>query len=162
MNGNNLHDVLIALLDENKAAYRLIDHAPEGRTEMVSAMRGHDVKHAAKCIILIAKLGKKTTKYVLAVIPGDRRLSFSAIKSVLGATYVAFAGSDVAERLGGSPIGTILPFRFSDDLELIVDPSLQASEEIFFNAARLDRSLALRREDYFAIARPRMEHIVEA
>jgi Ala-tRNA(Pro) deacylase len=29
---------LIALLNQHEAHYRLIDHAPEGRTELVSAM----------------------------------------------------------------------------------------------------------------------------
>jgi Ala-tRNA(Pro) deacylase len=162
MDVNDPYEKLIALLDEHKATYRLIDHAPEGKTEIVSVMRGHELKHAAKCIILIIKLGKKTTKYMLAVVPGDRRLSFAAVKSLLGATYVAFAGPDVAERLGGSPVGTILPFPFSSELELLADPSLQTSEEIFFNAGRLDRSLALKTEDYFAIAKPRLAQIAEA
>ena len=33
---------LIGLLEEHQAQYRLIDHPPEGRTEIVSAFRGHD------------------------------------------------------------------------------------------------------------------------
>jgi dihydropteroate synthase len=53
----------------------------------------------------------------------------------------------------------ILPFSFSPELELITDPSLLADEEIFFNAARLDRSLALNAADYAAIAQPRLESI---
>jgi Ala-tRNA(Pro) deacylase len=32
---------LIADLDAAGARYRLIDHVPEGRTELVSALRGH-------------------------------------------------------------------------------------------------------------------------
>ena len=38
---------LIALLDEHHATYRLIDHAPEGRTEIVSALRGNTLAQAA-------------------------------------------------------------------------------------------------------------------
>ncbi len=34
---------LVADLDAAGARYRLIDHPPEGRTERVSAMRGHPV-----------------------------------------------------------------------------------------------------------------------
>jgi Ala-tRNA(Pro) deacylase len=153
---------LIALLDEHGAKYRLIDHPPEGRTDLVSPMRGNQLSQAAKCMIMIAKLGKKTTKYVLGVVPGDRRLDLSAIKSLLGATYVSFASAEVAERLAGSAIGTVLPFAFSPDLELIADPSLHQADELFFNAARLDRSVALNTEDYFAIARPRIERIAAA
>ena len=144
---------LLALLDEQHAAYRLIDHAPEGRTEIVSGLRGNALRQAAKCIILMVKLGKKTTRYVLAVIPGDARLDLGAVKALLGGTYVAFASSDIAERLAGSAAGTILPFSFNPELELIVDPSLLESDELFFNAARLDRSLALKTADLIRTTR---------
>jgi len=147
---------LIALLDEQHAVYRLIDHAPEGRTEIVSGLRGNALAQAAKCIILMVKLGKKTTRYVLAVIPGDARLDLGAVKTLLGGTYVAFASTEVAERLAG----TILPFSFTPELELIVDPSLLVHDELFFNAARLDRSLALRGADYVRLVQPRLAHIV--
>jgi Ala-tRNA(Pro) deacylase len=42
---------------------------------------------------------------------------------------------------------------------LIADPSMTKHEELFFNAARLDRSMALRTSDYVAVAKPRMERI---
>ncbi|HET7206076.1 MAG TPA: YbaK/EbsC family protein [Terriglobales bacterium] len=152
---------LIRLLDDRGARYRLIDHPPEGRTELVSPMRGHDPRLAAKCMILIVKLGKKTTKYVLAVVPGDRRVDLGAVRSLFGATYVSFASADVAERLAGSAAGTILPFAMNPQLELIADPSLAGLDLLYFNAARLDRSLELNTRDYFAIAKPRMERIAE-
>lgn len=47
---------LIALLDQHGAQYRLIDHEPEGRTEIVSAMRGNTLSQAAKCIVLMVKM----------------------------------------------------------------------------------------------------------
>lgn len=150
---------LIALLDSHKAHYRLIDHEPEGRTEVVSPMRGNSLSQAAKCIVLMVKIGKKVTKYILAVVPGDARVDLNAIKALLGGTYVAFASPDIAERLAGSVTGTVLPFSFNAQLELVVDPSLLENEEIYFNAARLDRSLALKTSDYFEIARPRLARI---
>ena len=152
---------LIALLDKRGARYRLIDHVPEGRTEIISHIRENDIRQAAKCIVLMVKLGKKTTKYVLAVIPGHRRVDLSAVKTLFAASYVSFASAETAERLAGSPCGTILPFALSAELELIADPSLKDSHELYFNAARLDRSIALKADDYFAIAQPRLEWIVE-
>ena len=47
---------LITFLDEHKAAYRLIDHPAEGRTELVSPMRGNELSQAAKCIVLMVKI----------------------------------------------------------------------------------------------------------
>jgi Ala-tRNA(Pro) deacylase len=150
---------LIALLDEQGVQYRLIDHAPEGRTEIVSPMRGNVLSQAAKCIVLMVKIGKKTTRYILAVVPGDARVDLQAVKQLLGGTYVAFASTDIAERLAGSVTGTILPFSFNEELELVVDPSLLENDEMYFNAARLDRSMVLQTRDYVDVAHPRIGRI---
>ncbi len=152
---------LIELLDRHGAHYRLIDHAPEGRTELVSPMRGNALSQAAKCIVLMVKVGKKVTKYVLGVVPGDARIDLPAVRALLNGTYIAFASADIAERMAGSAAGTILPFSFDPQLELIVDPRLLENDEIYFNAARLDRSMALRTSDYRAVAQPRLERIAE-
>ncbi|HYB00659.1 MAG TPA: YbaK/EbsC family protein [Ktedonobacteraceae bacterium] len=157
----DMYTRLIVFLDENDVSYRLIDHPEEGRTELVSPMRGNELSQAAKCIVLMVKIGKKITRYILAVIPGDTMVDFQAVKSMLGSTYVSFASPDIAERLAGSVAGTILPFAFNDELELLVDPSLLENDEIYFNAARLDRSMVLGTRDYIAVAKPRLGHIAK-
>ena len=161
MDSVDTYSKLIALLDEKGASYRLIDHPPEGQTDLVSKMRGHAASEAAKCIILIVKIGKKVSRFVLAVVPGNARVDTQAIKRIMDATYVGFASADVAERLAGSVAGTVLPFSFTQDLRVIVDPSLKERPEIFFNAARLDRSIALNTADYFRIADPQIERIAQ-
>jgi Ala-tRNA(Pro) deacylase len=154
-----VYDRLINDLDASGARYRLIEHAPEGRTELVSALRGHALAHAAKCLILLVKIGKKQTRYVLAVIPGDARLDLGAVKALLGASYAAFADTGKAEQLAGSVTGTILPFSYDERLELIADLALLECGELYFNAGRLDRSVALASEDYLRLARPRLARI---
>jgi len=156
---SDTYDKLLALLDRHGTSYRLIDHEAEGQTDKVSLLRGHPVEQAAKCIILIAKIGKKVTRFVLAVVPGNMRVDTGRVRSLFNATYVGFAAADVAERLAGSAAGTVLPIAFDPQLTLIADPGLLTHEEIFFNAARLDRSLALRTADYQRLANPRLEPI---
>jgi Ala-tRNA(Pro) deacylase len=151
---------LVAELDASGARYRLIEHAPEGRTELVSALRGHALAHAAKCLILLVKFGKKRTRYVLAVVPGDARLDLAAVKALLDASYVAFADAGKAEQLAGSVVGTVLPFSYDQRLELIADPALLKGGELYFNAGRLDRSVALASQDYLRLARPRIARII--
>lgn len=152
---------LIAMLDAGGAQYRLIDHAAEGRTEIVSGLRGHPVAQAAKCIIVMVKIGKKVTEFVLAVIPGDARLDLAAIKALKGGTYVGFAPPERAEELAASVVGTVLPFAFDSRLQLIADPAIKEHASLFFNAGRLDRSMELRTEDYVRLAAPRFERIVQ-
>jgi prolyl-tRNA editing enzyme YbaK/EbsC (Cys-tRNA(Pro) deacylase) len=76
-------------------------------------------------------------------------------------TYVSFAAPQIAEELSGSVMGGVIPFTFDERLELIVDPALLRQEELYTNAARLDRSIALRTRDYVRIAKPRFEGIAQ-
>ncbi|MBI2079984.1 YbaK/prolyl-tRNA synthetase associated domain-containing protein [Candidatus Micrarchaeota archaeon] len=161
MENNETYTKLINFLDQNSAQYRLIDHQPEGRTEVVSPMRGNKLSQAAKCIVVMVKVGKKETKYILGVVPGDARINLNALKEMFNGTYISFATPEIAEKLAGSVSGTILPFSFNPELELIVDPLLLENEEIFFNAARLDRSMALKTGSYKELAKPRLENIAQ-
>ena len=92
-----------------------------------------------------------------SVFPGsDRPLWTTAIGvTLLGGTYVTVAGKDKAEELAGTVSGTVLPFSYHPRLELIADPALLEVPELFFNAARLDRSIALTTDDYVRLAAPR-------
>jgi Ala-tRNA(Pro) deacylase len=153
---------LCALADQHAAAYRLIEHEPEGRTEVVSAMRGHDLAQSAKCLVVAVRPTKRTCRYVLAVIPGDRRLDLQRVAECAGGRKAGFADRETAERLAGSVSGSIIPFSFHPDLELVVEEDLLRNDVLFFNAARLDLSMALATEDYLRMARPRTARITES
>ncbi len=155
----SLYERLVADLQAGGAQYRLIDHEPEGRTELASALRGHDVALAAKCLVVMVKVGKKQSRYVLAVVPGDARVDLQAVRELLGGTYVAFAGKEKAEELAGSVSGTVLPFSYHPRLELVVDPAVLRLPELYFKAARLDRSIAMATDDYARLAAPRVAAI---
>ncbi|GAB3818008.1 YbaK/EbsC family protein [Micromonospora zhanjiangensis] len=150
---------LIGLLDTSATPYRLIDHEPEGSTEAVSALRGHPASYAAKCIVLRVKIDRRTTRHVLAVVPGDRRVDLDAVRTLFGARYVGFSDASTAERLAQAVPGTVLPFSFDAALELVVDPEVVALPQLYFNAARLDRSVVISGADYARLTRPRIESI---
>ncbi len=76
-------------------------------------------------------------------------------------TYVSLASADIAERLAGSVAGTALPFSFNPELVLIGDRFLLENDVLYFNAARFDRSLALKMSDYVALSKPRLERIAK-
>jgi Ala-tRNA(Pro) deacylase len=148
------YERLLDLLDRHRATYRLIDHAPEGRTELVSPLRGNPLPAAAKCMIVMVKVYKKRRRHVLAVVPGDRRVDLDAVKRLYDGRYAALADTETAERLSGCAAGTILPFTWSNELDLVVDPTLYDHHTIYFNAARLDRSVALASADHRRITTP--------
>jgi Ala-tRNA(Pro) deacylase len=135
------------------ARYRVMDHEPEGRTDAASAIRGHRLEQAAKCMVVGIK-SDRGTRYVLAVIPGHRRVDFKRLRRLLDGRDAVLAPPADAERLAGCVSGSIIPFSFHHELELVVDPDLLEQPELFFNAARLDRSIALTTEDYVTLAQP--------
>lgn len=153
---------LFRLLATGGAEYRLMDHPPEGRTDVVSEMRGNPVEQAAKCIVVRTKVTKKESAYVLAVVPGDRKVDLDRIRDHRAARNASFADSPTAERLSQSVSGAIIPFAFDPALELVVDPDLLAHEEIYFNAGTLDRSIALKTKDYIRLAQPVVKQIALA
>ncbi|TDE08647.1 YbaK/prolyl-tRNA synthetase associated domain-containing protein [Jiangella asiatica] len=153
---------LVDLLDHHGADYDLIDHDPVGTTDAVSALRGHPVAQAAKCIVLMVKTDRKTRRHVLAVVPGDRRVDLGAVAALYGARYAGFADATTAERLARAVPGTVLPFAQDPAVELVVDPAVLAQPRLYFNAARLDRSVSLAPADYERIARPLVRPIATA
>lgn len=155
------YDRLIELLTSAGARYRLIEHPPEGRTREASALRGNPDFKAAKCIVARVKLARKTARYALVVVPGNRRADLRKLSELLGGMDAALALRDTAEALTGCVSGSIMPFSFHPDLHLIADPELLKHDEVFFNAARLDLSVALATEDYVTLAQPRIESVAD-
>jgi len=157
---------LIRLLDAGGVPYRLIDHPPQGRTDLASTLRGHALSAAAKCMVVALRFGgsdsaEPETRHVVAVVPGDSRVNLKAIKRLHGAADARLAPAEVAEDLSGCVIGSIMPFSFDDRLGVVADPRLLDSEHLYFNAARLDRSIELRAHDYAAAAAPRFAPIAK-
>jgi Ala-tRNA(Pro) deacylase len=150
---------LIKLLDAHRARYRILVHRPAGETRAASQARGHPLRKAAKSLVVRVGMGRRSRRYVLCVVPGDKFLDLKAVEEMTGATDLHFARRDIAESLTASVSGTIPPFSFNADLEVVADRSLLACDEMFFNAGRFDRSLALRSSDYLRVVDPRVADI---
>ncbi len=148
----DVHDKLVSLFQEHGASFRVVEHEPEGRTELISQIRGNILSQAAKAMVLMVKQGKKDKRYFLAVVPGDCKVDMEAVKELGRGTHVMFAPAPVAEELTGCVMGSVPPVSFHPDLKLVVDPKLLEHEEIVFNSGRLDRSIFIQREGFLKVA----------
>lgn len=156
---NDIHEQLRALLDREGAMYRVIEHEPEGRTEVIAKLRGNRIEQSIKSIVVQVRLNRKDNIYCLANVPGDCRIDFNGIKNHFNADSVAFASRDKAQELTGCVIGAIPPFSFTEGLQVLADPLILENEEVVFNAGRLDRSIFMKRDDYIQIAGPQLVKI---
>ena len=154
----DVFDRLVALLEAEKADFRVIEHVPEGRSEHISKIRGNLPSQAAKAMVMAVKTAEGR-KFVLAVLPGDRRVDFAGIAKAVGGKKSSLAAPEEAKRLTECEMGAVPPFTFSDELILLVDPDLLTHDRIAFNAGRLDRSMFLATASYLAVAKPKVAPI---
>ena len=92
--------------------------------EMAAARVGVQVGQIAKSILLAGKDGR----YRMAVLPGDRKLSSSAIKRVTGVKH-SMTNADQTEAVTGFRPGGVCPFGV--DVEILIDEGLKVYEKIF-------------------------------
>jgi Ala-tRNA(Pro) deacylase len=153
------HGRLMGHLEQLCIAFQRIEHAPEGRTEAASVLRGHPLSHAAKCLVLEVRYSRQPARYVNCVVPGDQRLDYEAIRGLLGGRSAHLARPSSAGQLTGCPMGAVTPFSFHPELDLVADSRLLEQPQVVFNAGRLDLSLSLTPEEYLRAARPRLASI---
>lgn len=153
-----LFDRLQDLLQRDGARFRVLDHPPEGKSDEVARIRGTLPGQGAKA--MLCKSRDDPDAFVLAVLPGDRKLDFRKVAQAAGLKKVTLASPEEASREMGAGIGAIPPFTFSRRVRLVADPALvQAHDEIAFNAGRLDRSMVLDSRDYVRIAQPLLHEL---
>ncbi len=155
----DIHEQLCLLLDREGAVYRVVEHPPEGRTELIAKIRGNRLEQAIKSIVIQVRLRKKENIYCLANVPGDCRLDLDGIKTNFQAESAAFASREKAQELTGCVMGAVPPFSFNEQLQVLADPLIQENEEVVFNAGRLDRSIFMKLADYVRIAKPQLVKI---
>ncbi len=155
----DIHSQLCQLLEREGAAFRVVEHVPEGRTELIARIRGNRLEQAIKSIVVQVRLERKENRYCLANVPGDRRVDLEGIRLAFEAQSVAIAAREKAESLTGCVIGAIPPFSFDERLLVLADPLIMHNDEVVFNAGRLDRSIFMKSADYIRIAKPRLVSI---
>ncbi|WP_437608871.1 YbaK/EbsC family protein [Erwinia sp. V71] len=142
---------IVALLNEQQADFRVIEHPPEGRTDVISAIRGNAPEQAAKAMVLQVITSAQPVRYVLAIIPGDSKINFKAVARLMDGKKSSFAPPEVAQDLTGCVMGAVPPFSFHPQLTLLVDERIGNAGTLFFNAGELDKSIALNVDDYFRV-----------
>jgi Ala-tRNA(Pro) deacylase len=158
---HDTYRTLVSVLRESGVDYRVLDHPAEGNTDLASRLRGHDLRQAAKCMVVHVRLKQVDDHAVLAVVPGDRRVDLKKVRRLFGGSDAALSEPSTAEQLTGCVTGAVIPFSFDGRLEVLVDPELLAQDEIFFNAARLDRSFAMGAGHLLAVGKPRVAPIAK-
>lgn len=146
-----------AFLDEHNVVYDVAEHEPTPTSADSAKARGTTLKTGAKALLI-----KGNEKFVLCIMPADKRLDTKKLKSVLNAKKIRFATIEELKELTGCDKGAMPPFNHFFSFDMIVDPQLFEEEFMDFNAGSLEHSIKMKTADYDRIVKPRKEEIVEA
>ena len=153
---SDIHQRLLALLDVQKARYRVMEHEAVGKCEAVSEIRGTALGQGAKALVCKVK-GNGVNQHVLAILPADQQADLSRLAQYIGGVKASLASPAEVDALTACVFGAIPPFSFHSALRLVADPLLfDRFDEIAFNAGSLDKSVILNTQDYLRIAQPEL------
>ena len=152
-----LFEKIITLLDENKVEYTLTEHLPVFTSEEAAAVRKDFSLHqGAKAMVLKIVNSQLSIGncLVMCVLPGDKKIDFKKLKSVLGARDVSLADPEEVEKTVGVKIGAVSPFGHLSGLKVLLDESIYDNEEIVFNAGDHCKSVKMKLSDYLRLVSP--------
>jgi Ala-tRNA(Pro) deacylase len=140
---------LTALLDEGHTPYAVTHHAPVRTSEEAAKVRGTPLSSGAKALVC-----KADERFVLFVMPADRRLDSAAVRRTLGIRSLRFATPEEVAQLTGLSPGAIPPFGVLFAMPTYCDQGLAGVPMINFNAGDRAISIAMTFADYVAVERP--------
>lgn len=151
-----------SILKERSLWFETFQHEAVRTSEEAAKTRpGYTLNQGAKAIIARVKEPGKGKKFVMFVLPADKKFDSEKIKANLGFNDIRFAAEpEVAEITGGVLPGAVPPFGNLFGLEVFADPTLFDNEKIVFNAGDRRYSVAMRSSDYRDLVQPVVREIV--
>lgn len=145
------HDAILRQLHQHGVSYEYLDHEPVYTSQDAAQIREQDtLSMNAKALVLQAD----NDQYLVAVVPGDKRLNIEALKKHLGVERLAMAAKESVLSATGLEVGAIPPFGSVMGLKTYLDQDLAQNKQIVFNVGRHDRSVVISYQDYIQVEKP--------
>ena len=139
-----IHNKIKQILTEQKIWFEEDEHEPVYTSEQAAAVRGLPSAHAGvKAMILKTDSGK----FLLALVPGDRKVDTKKIAQLEGVKKLELASAQEVERAAGVQIGSVAPFGLKTDLKTYLSSEILQNEFIFFNPGLHTRTIKMRAAD---------------
>ena len=145
-----------ALLKRHGVPFDALRHEPVYTSEEAAVVRGTALASGAKALIC-----KGGDRFVMFVIPADRKLASKAVRKQRRWRKLRFANREEVRELTGLEPGSIPPFGSLFDLPTLCDLRLAENETINFNAGDHGISVSMRYDDYLRVEGPELGSFAE-
>src|SRR6516165_10779340 len=146
---SSVFDRINTWLQQQGVSFTVLRHEPVYTSEQAAAVRGTPLSSGAKA--LVVKAGER---FVLLVLPADRKLDSRKARDTLGIKSLRFATKEEVTQLTGLEPGSIPPFGSLFNLPTYCDPALAENPSINFNAGDHAISIQLAYSDYASVETP--------
>ncbi len=134
---------LIQYLKENNLWHRFVDKPETIHTADAAAKAGIDLKKVTKSLVIL----DQDKNPVLAIIPGDCKLSFSKVKQTINAKKVRLVPFSEAENYSGYLPGATPMVNHKVKMKVILDKKLTQYESIYGGGGERTKLLELKTQD---------------
>jgi Ala-tRNA(Pro) deacylase len=152
---STVFEKIIRLLDENNVEYKLDEHEATITSEDAARIRGVSQSTGAKSMI-----AKTKDKFVLLVLPGDKRIDWRKVKNILSVKDISLASEGEVLEKTGLVRGSVAPFGSLLEMEEYFDESLLKNEYLNLNAGSVNHSITLKTQDLIKITNPNIVSFV--
>jgi Ala-tRNA(Pro) deacylase len=154
---DSVFDRLHRILTDSGIAFKVERHEPVFTSEQAAAVRGVPLASGAKALII-----KAGERFVLLVLPADRKLDSRQARTLLGVKGLRFATREEVQNLTTLEPGSIPPFGSLFGLPTYCDPALAANATINFNAGDHSISVQMTYTDFVALEKPTLATFTES
>ena len=120
----------IQFLKQTGISFDVIQYEHEEKgAEFAASKTGFPLEKTVKT--LVADMGNQ--RYVLALMPGNKKLDFKKLAALQKAKRAAMADQHTAERLTGYHVGGISPFGIRRRLDAIMDRGIMQHDTVIIN-----------------------------
>ena len=144
------------LLKQHEVAFQVLRHEPVYTSEEAARVRGTPLASGAKALIC-----KGEDRFVMFVVPADRKLDSRAVRRVKGWRKLRFATREEVLEITSLAPGSIPPFGSLFSLPTLCDERLGENEVINFNAGDHSISVSMRYADYVLVEKPELSQFAE-
>jgi len=134
-----VEEKILSALKAQGIEYEVFEHEPVYTCPQMANFLKTDEAHIAKSMIV----KKSDGTYMLAVLPGNRKINFHRLGVVTKAAPVILAPKKEAEEIAQCSVGCVYPLGNIINLETLFDSAILRLEYVYFNPGSHTKSVKI-------------------
>ncbi len=149
-----IHNRILALLDDAGAAYEVHSHEPVVSVQDARERTPHLVEGLVKTIVFNTAPSAEPPAWVLAAVPAADNVSYKLLAAAAGCSRkrLRLVGGDRVQEELGFEVGGVGPFPVQDGVRVFLDSAIADMDSIICGAGVRNRSLALNAAALIAVS----------